>query len=133
MFAAWDAGASLHTVPEGVLMAPAGYIKRHAITIWTSVPSVIQTMQRLGQLKPDAFPTLRAAYFIGESLPAASARAWQAAAPDCIVDNEYGPTEATVACLVHRINGEMIETPGRGTVAIGVPYPGMEAGIVSPD
>jgi acyl-coenzyme A synthetase/AMP-(fatty) acid ligase len=133
MFAAWDAAASLHIVPDTVLMAPGGFIKTANLTIWTSVPSVIMTMNRLHQLTPNAFPNLRAAYFIGEALPAASARAWQVAAPNCVIDNEYGPTEATVACIVHRIVGEPIETKGRGTVAIGDPYPGMHAGIIADD
>jgi amino acid adenylation domain-containing protein len=133
MFAAWDAAASLHIVPDTVLMAPGGFIKNANLTIWTSVPSVIMTMNRLHQLTPNAFPNLRAAYFIGEALPAASARAWQVAAPNCVIDNEYGPTEATVACIVHRIVGEPLETKGRGTVAIGDPYPGMHAGIIADD
>jgi non-ribosomal peptide synthetase component F len=133
MFSAWDAAASLHIVPDTVLMAPGGFIKSANLTIWTSVPSVIMTMNRLHQLTPNAFPNLRAAYFIGEGLPSASARAWQVAAPNCVIDNEYGPTEATVACIVHRIVGEPIETQGRGTVAIGDPYPGMHAGIVADD
>jgi len=133
MFAAWDAAASLHIVPDTVLMAPGGFIKNANLTIWTSVPSVIMTMNRLHQLTPNAFPKLRAAYFIGEALPAASARAWQVAAPNCVIDNEYGPTEATVACIVHRIVGEPLETKGRGTVAIGDPYPGMHAGIIGDD
>src|SRR5687767_4682685 len=133
MFSAWDAAASLHIVPDTVLMAPGGFIKSANLTIWTSVPSVIMTMNRLHQLTPNAFPNLRAAYFIGEALPAASAKAWQVAAPNCVIDNEYGPTEATVACLVYRIKGEPVETPGRGTVSIGHPYPGMDAAIVSPE
>ena len=32
----------------------------------------------------------------------ASAEAWQEAAPNSILENLYGPTELTIACLLHR-------------------------------
>ena len=112
-------------------MAPGGFIKKHEPDD-LDVGSIRHHDDEpvATSLTPNAFPNLRAAYFIGEALPSASARAWQVAAPNCVIDNEYGPTEATVACIVHRIVGEPIETQGRGTVAIGDPYPGMHAGIV---
>jgi amino acid adenylation domain-containing protein len=36
----------------------------------------------------------------GEALGGATVRAWLADAPDCVVVNEYGPTEAVVGCCV---------------------------------
>ena len=133
MFAAWDAGAALHVLPENQLMAPSRFIQQRELTVWTSVPSVVLMLKQLGQLKTGAFPSLRISYFIGEALPAASARAWQEAAPNSVVDNQYGPTEATVACLFQRLDGDATpQTPGRGTMAIGLPYPQMHADIVTP-
>ena len=49
-------------------------------------------------MSPRSFPSLRAAMFCGEPLPLASVQALQAAAPNCRIDNQYGPTEATVSC-----------------------------------
>ena len=132
MFSAWDGGASLHIVPEAQLMAPASFIRQQALTVWSSVPSVILMLSRLNQLAPGSLPSLRVSYFIGEGLPASSAKAWQAAAPNSVVDNQYGPTEATVACIFQRLTDPSIETPGRGTLAIGNPYPGLDAAIVGP-
>jgi amino acid adenylation domain-containing protein len=133
MFAAWDGGAALHVLPENQLMAPSRFIQQHELTVWTSVPSVVLMLKQLGQLKAGAFPSLRISYFIGEALPAASARAWQEAAPNSVVDNQYGPTEATVACLFQRLDGPATpQTSGRGTMAIGLPYPQMHADIVTP-
>lgn len=130
MFAAWDGGACLCVVPDAQLLAPAGFLRREAITVWTSVPSVIAMLARMKLLEPGLFPALRASFFIGEALPVPSALAWQAAAPSSVVDNQYGPTEATVACAVQRLGDSVVETPGRGTVAIGLPYDGMHAAIV---
>jgi D-alanine--poly(phosphoribitol) ligase subunit 1 len=130
LFAAWDGGACLCVVPESQVMAPAGFIRREKLTVWASVPSVIAVMSRMKLLEPGMFPALRASFLIGEALPVPSARAWQAAGPAGVVDNHYGPTEAACACTVQRVAEPVVETPGRGTVAIGVPYAGMRAEIV---
>lgn len=133
MFAAWNGGASLHVVPDAQLMAPAAFIRREALTIWTSVPSVIAMLTRMRMLAPGMFPSLRASFFIGEALTVESARAWQAAAPASVVDNQYGPTEAAVACTVQRLTDPVVETAGRGTLAIGRPYEGTHAAILACD
>jgi len=130
IFAAWDAGASLHVVPESKLLAPAAFICQQQLTVWTSVPSVIAILSRMKMLGPGVFPSLRISYFIGEALPVEAAKAWQIAAPASVVDNHYGPTEATVACTVQRLTDPIVETPGRATVAIGKPYAGIECEIV---
>jgi D-alanine--poly(phosphoribitol) ligase subunit 1 len=132
MFASWDGGASLHVVPENMLMAPAGFIREHALTVWSSVPSVILMLTGLNFLKPGFFPSLRISYFAGEGLPVASARAWQAAAINSRVDNQYGPTEATITCIGQAFSEPPVETEGRGTLAIGRIYPGTHAEVVSP-
>jgi amino acid adenylation domain-containing protein len=133
MFAAWDGGASLHVVPETKMMAPGGFIRTQGLTVWSSVPSVILMLTRMNQLQPGAFPSLRVSFFAGEGLPAAAAQAWQAAAPNSVVDNHYGPTEATITCTFQRLTDPPSETPGRGTLSIGSPYPGMYADVAGPD
>ena len=65
LFAAWDAGATLYTVPESQLMAPARFIQENQLTFWASVPSVIVFLDRLKLLKAGAFPSLRVSYFCG--------------------------------------------------------------------
>jgi len=72
LFAAWDAGATLYTVPESQLMAPARFIQENQLTFWASVPSVIVFLDRLKLLKAGAFPSLRVSYFCGEPLALAS-------------------------------------------------------------
>lgn len=133
VFAAFAGGAALCVLPGEQVLAPAKFIRQAGLTIWTSVPSVVSILARLRLLEPGSFPTLRASFFIGEALPVASARAWQAAAPNSVVDNHYGPTEATVACTRQRVTEPVAETPGRGTVAIGRAYDGLHAEILSED
>jgi len=90
-------------------------------------------MNKFKQLEPGSMPSLRITNFGGEGAPVASMQAWQKAAVNSVVDNQYGPTEATIACLWQRLTDNPDITPGRGTLAIGRPYPEMEAAIVSPD
>ncbi len=133
LFGALAGGAALCVLPDEQVLAPARFIRQAALTVWTSVPSVIAILARLKLLEAGSFPTLRVSFFIGEALPVASARAWQAAAPNSVVDNHYGPTEATVACTMQRVSEPVAETPGRGTVAIGRAYDGLRAEVVSAD
>jgi D-alanine--poly(phosphoribitol) ligase subunit 1 len=130
MFMTWEAGASLHVVPATQAMAPAKFIQQNRLTVWYSVPSIIAILKQIKLLPPGAFPSLRYSLFLGEPLPVSAARAWQQAAPNSIVDNLYGPTEVTVACLVQRVAEPPLVTAERDIVAIGIPFPGMAAAIV---
>ena len=133
MFMAWGAGASLHVVPQNQLMAPASFIQKQQLSVWCSVPSTVVFMDRMKMLKPGSFPSLRLTIFGGEMLPAASAQAWQKAAVNSQVDNQYGSTETTIASHYEPCSRELNVTPGHGTVAIGRPFPGCLAAIVDGD
>ena len=133
MFACWAGGAALHVVPETKQMAPGGFIRKHEITIWHAVPSLILMMQKVKQLDAGSLPSLRVSLFGGEGVPVALLQAWRAAAPNSLIDNQYGPTEAAVACITHRLGDPPDQTPGRGTLAIGRAFPGMHAAIVAED
>jgi acyl-coenzyme A synthetase/AMP-(fatty) acid ligase len=89
-------------------------------------------MKRIGLLGPDQFPELRWSLFCGEPLPNEVARAWASAAPNSAVENLYGPTELTVACMLHRWEPG---SPGASTdwVPIGEPFPNMQALVVDED
>jgi amino acid adenylation domain-containing protein len=133
MFMAWSSGASLFAVPKEQLMAPAKFIRDHELTLWFSVPSTASFMARMKMLTPGAFPSLRISIFAGESLATPTAQAWQIAAPNSIVENFYGPTELTVDCIAQRLEDPPTVTPNRGTLAIGTPFPDIQAGIVDAD
>jgi amino acid adenylation domain-containing protein len=102
MFVCWASGAALVSVPHAAVMAPAKLIRDARLTVWFSVPSVIMFMQRLRTLRPASLPDLRISLFCGEPLLERWADAWQQAAPNSIVENVYGPTEATIAISHYR-------------------------------
>jgi D-alanine--poly(phosphoribitol) ligase subunit 1 len=132
MFATWNCGAALLVVPATQLIAPAGFIQRQNATVVFTVPSVAGSMKRMKMLIPGAMASLRYSLFAGEPLPVLSVELWMQAAPNSVVDDLYGPTEATVVCTGQRFAGPEDATPNRGVVAIGKPFPGMEVAIVDP-
>jgi amino acid adenylation domain-containing protein len=129
------AGASLHVVPALSTMSPARFIRERRLTVWGSAPAAIAWMRDTRSLAPGSLPSLRYTSFGGEPLALASVLAWQAAAPNSVVDNLYGPTEATVDCAGQRVEpgGTPILTPGRDVLAIGHPHPGTELAVLGPD
>ena len=133
MLMAWDAGAALHLMRPLDMLTPARFLARNGITTWLSVPSVVAMARETGALQPGSMPSLRISLFCGEALPADVANAWMAAAPNSVVDNIYGPTEATIACLRQTWSENGLVTGERGIVAIGEPYDGMEAMILDSD
>jgi amino acid adenylation domain-containing protein len=131
LFMAWNAGAAVYAMQPIELLAPVRFVQKHQLTVWFSVPSAPAMALRKGTLLPDTMPSLRHSLFCGEPLPDATAAAWQAAAPNSVVDNLYGPTELTIACLTHRWNAETSPAQAvNGIVPIGVPLPGLGAIVV---
>jgi D-alanine--poly(phosphoribitol) ligase subunit 1 len=98
--------------------------------VWSSVPSVLAFMIKTKQLAKAAYPSLRAAMFCGEPLPLTSVERLQAAAPNCVIDNHYGPTEATVSCAGELVGSPPRVTESRGVISIGRPFPGTHLAIV---
>lgn len=130
LFLCVEAGASLHVLTALEMLAPGRFVRTRDITVWMSVPTLIAMMRANGSLKPGIFPSLRLSIFCGEPLPAAAAQAWAEATPNGVVENIYGPTEATVICMRQRLTGPGALTPGRAIVAIGTPYETMEVAIL---
>ena len=133
MFTTWEAGASLHVLPASRVMSAVKFSRDRQLTVWFSVPSLAGMLKQIKALAPNALPDLRISVFGGEQLPETIVSAWQAAAPNSIIENFYGPTEVTVFCLRQSVSSPIPLTPGRDFVSIGVPMPGNEAAIVDAD
>jgi D-alanine--poly(phosphoribitol) ligase subunit 1 len=131
MFVAWQAGASLHVIPQAQAMAPAKFVQEHEITTWLSVPAIAAFMGRMGLLRANSFPSLKYTFFAGEPLLASVCAAWQTAAPNSVVANLYGPTEATVVCIGQDYSTACTLT--RDCVSIGKVFDGMKAVIANED
>ncbi|KKB61282.1 hypothetical protein WM40_24085 [Robbsia andropogonis] len=98
---AWATGGSVHRLPDQLIRIPA-YIRAQSVTHWFSTPSVANMLQDLHALQPNALASLKCSVFAGEALPTNLVRQWREAAPDSVIENFYGPTEASVAIACHR-------------------------------
>lgn len=134
MFVAWERGACLCVPTAQEKLFPGKYVKKHALTVWFSVPSTGVLMKRLRMLKPGSYPTLRWALFCGEALPVEVIEAFAEAAPNAIAENLYGPTELTIACTLYRWDPARSPAEAHhGVVPIGDPYPDMVVRVSDPD
>jgi len=130
LFLCWENGATLVVASEKELRMPSAYIQEHGITCWFAVPSLAYQVRLQEDLVPGAFPSLRVSLFCGEALPTVVATEWVQAAPNSVVENWYGPTEATIACSRYILSDEVIEDD---TVPIGRAFDDMELLVLDAD
>ncbi|MFL9916130.1 amino acid adenylation domain-containing protein [Paraburkholderia fungorum] len=130
MFVCWANGGCLYVPKTVEPIYNAAFIKQHAITHWSSVPSVAGFMQQFRKLGQNEFPSLRVTIFGGEPLPRLLVQAWRRAAPNSRVLNMYGPTETTVACAAFEVTAEFLDDPQHAVMPLGGALPGMELLIV---
>ncbi|OEE58974.1 hypothetical protein A1OK_02920 [Enterovibrio norvegicus FF-454] len=80
----------------------SGYLLRHAVSVWASVPSTLAYLNKTRQLNPNQYPALRLAFVGGEPVHPSLLYTLSLAAPNCTVYSYYGPTECTVAMMAYR-------------------------------
>jgi natural product biosynthesis luciferase-like monooxygenase protein/amino acid adenylation domain-containing protein/non-ribosomal peptide synthase protein (TIGR01720 family) len=103
--------------------ALATSITRHGVTHLFCVPAL--HAQLLDAAPVGGLSSLRAVLVGGEACPRELVRTHHEALPSTVLANEYGPTEATIWCTVHRT-----EPGGAGSVPIGRPIPGARAYVL---
>lgn len=131
LLTAWSNGAAVVAWTADSRSQPGRFIRRHRLTRWASVPETAATMDRLGELSPGQFPTLRESLFCGGRLPVSLAYRWNRAAPNSSVVAMYGPVEATVAVSCHRFEPQSGQPSFRhGLVPIGEPFDRMKFRVV---
>jgi len=104
LWGAWSTAATLVAVPRLRALDPAETVSAYGITVWTCTPSLMAAAGAAGRIPPGSLPGVRYVVFCGEPLTEATATLTVSAAPDAIVDNTYGPTEATVWCTYYRVS-----------------------------
>lgn len=109
---------------------PALAIKRHNLTVWHSVPSVIDLMSQAKQIVSDNMRTLRLMSFCGEPLKPQHLEMLFSANPEMTVFNTYGPTEGTVFCTWIPLTKDTYRNACSSTVAIGDMIPGWNMRLV---
>jgi D-alanine--poly(phosphoribitol) ligase subunit 1 len=127
IFGALTCGATL--IPIGGRfdrLMPARAAARERITVWTSVPTVIDLMQTSQQLTSANLQGVRLFTLAGEALLRPQVEALFAACPHATVQNAYGPTEATVTVSSMMMTaGDYLAACDRSAVSIGPQIPGM--------
>src|SRR5205085_10250774 len=109
---------------------PALAIEKFGITIWHSVPSVIDLMSQAGQITKDKFRSLRLMSFCGEPLRPQQLETLFESNSKMTVFNTYGPTETTVFCTWLPLTTESFRSACNATVAIGQTIPGWYIDLV---
>ncbi len=132
LFVCWAAGACLCIPPDDAPLRTAEFARSEGITVWFSVPSLVEVMHRMRSLKQGAMPTLRLAFFCGEALRTDIARQWALAAPKAATHNFYGPTEATIAITAQRITPELLDKDDPW-LPLGIAFPGHQIRVMRED
>lgn len=127
-------GAELHPMNKLDKLSAVRFVRQRNLTVWSSVPSLVVQMDKLRVLRPGVMPSLRVSIFCGEPLSVRSVSNWKSAANNSVVDNVYGPTEATISCSYFCWDDKAAERDYRGgIVPIGVATPGTEFALLDAD
>lgn len=127
-------GASIHSIPLDDIKFFTIYqiLDKHKITIAKMVPSVIAFLRPyFPKIK---LPHLKYSLFSGEALYNEVVAEWSKCVPNAIIQNYYGPTEATIDCLYFTWN-ELTQTEKtyNGIISIGKTFGDSKAIILSED
>ena len=120
LYTCLSAGATLYPIAEDrERILPAYSIQKYQLTIWHSVPSIIDLMERSKQISTDYLGSLKLMSFCGEPLyPKQVAQLFEAN-NSMRIFNTYGPTEATLFCTVQALNSKNYQAFCNSTVSIG--------------
>ncbi len=92
-------GAACVLAPEHIVWMPrflGQFVRDARITCWYSVPSILAGMLEEGRMAQHEYPGLRVILFAGEVFRGADVARLQAAVPQAVCGNLYGPTETNV-------------------------------------
>ncbi|MCX7135377.1 MAG: AMP-binding protein [Proteobacteria bacterium] len=131
IYASFCSGAALIPLTDAKdRLLPAEAVRQFKITVWVSVPSVIDLMRRAHQMNADHLESLRLFVFCGEPLLPAHLEAIFGALPKTSVLNTYGPTEATVSCTALTLTAGNYRAACDTTAAFGDAIRGMQLHLV---
>lgn len=124
-------GACVYTVPAGGIKYTYvyGLLEDHKITFALMVPSIISYLR--SYFEEIKLPDMKYSLFCGEALYEDIVSEWMECLPNALVQNVYGPTEATIFCLTYDLKREKsLNKSFNGIVCIGKPMENVEAIIV---
>lgn len=125
IFTSVSAGATL--VPFASLtdkLFPGKLIKKHGITFWNSVPSVIDILAKGNQLNSETLMSLRTMKFGGDKVYPSQLENLFGAIENLRIIITYGPTEATIFCTYLQVQKSDYLEFADNIMAIGRPISG---------
>lgn len=123
-------GASFYPLPSGMIKTLGLYevLENQKITTSLMVPSAIHLLQPF--MADIDLPDLRYSLFCGEALKTDLLKSWGPCVPNALIDNVYGPTEATIFCTTKRMDLKHLqEQSSNGIARIGKPMSQVVCGI----
>ena len=125
VFMALTQRGTLVPLNEAERLRPARVIRGRRISVWQSVPNVLDLMMKGKQLTSDYLASLRVMSFCGEPLRREQLQALFDARPDLTVFNTYGTTETIGFNTLNRLTAaNFMDSCERDSAAIGEDVPG---------
>ena len=125
-------GACVYPIPlEGIKYTHIyNVMDDEQITFTLMVPSILSYLRPY--FEEINFEKVKYSLFCGEALYEDISKEWQKCVPNALVQNVYGPTEATIFCLTYDLSREPDKIKSvNGIVCIGKPMMNMDAIVVN--
>ena len=121
-------GACVYTVPFDVIKYMHVYqlLEQYGITFTLLVPSILTNLRPYFQ--EIRLEKMRYSLFCGEALYEDVTLEWSKCLPNAVIQNVYGPTEATIFCMTYDVKKENNKSLN-GILSIGKPMKNMAAMI----
>lgn len=120
-------------VSDGEKLMPGKMIKKHKITFWHSVPSVVDLLDRAKDLNEKSLSSLRTISFCGEKLFQSQLEKLFQCKKDLVIFNTYGPTETTIFCTLQKLTVSNYKSFADRTISIGKAIDGILLDICDVD
>lgn len=123
-------GACVYTIPSDGIKYASVYtiMEEYEITFAAMVPSILTYLRPY--FPEILFPSMKYSLFCGEGLYSDIVREWIKCVPACKIINAYGPTEATVFCLIYDWDKDNSNKDLNGIISIGKAFNKMSAMVV---
>lgn len=126
----WVVGATINICTRMELLDLVNTINKYQITVLTATPALLSLILNKKVIPPRSMLSLKRIMICGEPLPVEALHILREAAPNAVVDNYYGPTEATVWCMQFSVPSLTQQYNFLGSeeiiCPIGNPLPGFE-------
>ena len=126
-------GACTYTVPPDAIKYVHVYklLEKYEITFALLIPSILFSLK---EYFPEMnLPKLKYSLFCGEALYEDLVMEWSKCIPNAAIQNVYGPTEATIFCMLYNVNRGGSNKSLNGILSIGKPMKNTDVLITGDD